>query len=350
MQPLKVVGHVYDFRVRWLRRNWQWLTGPVVVGLAALICWFIPTGQFLVMPGEAISTAGMVRVQSAPKETNAGRLLLVTIYSAPANVDEWLFGRVYPHAHLLPARSQLPPNTTYERFRHIEEAMMADSQTTAKVVALRQLGYTVPEHGQGVVADDVQRNTAAAAAGIHKGDLIVAADGQPLETAQQLIELVGGMAPGQSLSLRLKPNNSDAEETLRATLRGRPNQPNKALLGIVPSTYRPTFDFPLQVSIDSKGIIGPSAGLVLALAIMQAASPGDLTHGHSVAVTGTIDIDGQVGPVGGTQDKVYAAEGRAEYFLAPKQDVPAAKQAASRMKVVEVDSLQQAVDFLKSLA
>ena len=336
--------------MRWLRRNWQWLTGPVVVGLAALIGWFAPTGQFLVMPGEAISTAGMVTVPSAAKETNAGKLLLVTIYSAPANADEWLFGQVYPHAHLLPARTQLPPNTSYERYRHIEEAMMTDSQTTAKVVALRQLGYDVPEHGQGVVADDVQRNTAAAAAGIHKGDLIVGADGQPLQTAKQLIDLVGGMAPGEGLSLRLKPNNSDAEQSLQVTLGGRPNQPDKALLGIVPRTYRPTFDFPLQVNIDSKGIIGPSAGLVLALSIMQAASPSDLTHGHSVAVTGTIDINGQVGPVGGVEDKVYAADSQAEYFLAPKRDVAAAKQAASRMKVVEVDNLQQAVDFLKSLA
>lgn len=302
------------------------------------------------MPGEAVSTAGMVSVSSAPAKPSAGKLLLVTIYSAPANADEWLIGHVYPHAHLAPARTQLPPNTSYERFRHLEEAMMVDSQTTAKVVALRQLGYDVPEHGQGAVLDNVQRNTAAAAAGLHRGDLILAIDGQHVETAQQMIQLLSGLAPGTTVRLSLKPNNSDAEQTLKATLGARSDQPDKSLLGVVPSTYRPSYDFPVPIQIDAKGIIGPSAGLVLSLAIMQAASATDITHGHNVAVTGTVDINGHVGPVGGTEDKVIAADGHAEYFLVPKQDYAAAKREATKMTVVEVDSLKQAVDFLNTLA
>jgi Lon-like protease len=336
--------------VPWLRRNWQWLIGPALIGLAALVCWFVGTGEFLVMPGDAISTASMVKVPAAPAKPNAGKLLLVTIYSAPANVDEWLFGHVYPHAHLLPAQTQLPPNTTYERFRHIEEAMMTDSQTTAKVVALRQLGYTVTEHGEGVVVDNVQPNTAAAAAGVAKGDLILAANGQAMQTDKQLIDFIARLAPGAKVSLRLKPNNSDAERDLEVTLGSRPNQPDQPLLGVVPATYRPTFDFPVQIGIDSQGIIGPSAGLVLTLAIMQAAAPSDITHGHNVAATGTIDINGQVGPIGGIEDKVLAAEGHAEYFLVPKQDYAAATKAATGIKVVEVNSLGQAVDFLNGLA
>ncbi|MFI5269039.1 MAG: PDZ domain-containing protein [Chloroflexota bacterium] len=321
-----------------------------MIGLASLVCWFVDTGEFLVVPGDAVSTASMVTVPAAAAKPSAGKLLLITIYSAPANVDEWLFGHVYPHAHLLPARTQLPPNTSYERFRHIEEAMMTDSQTTAKVVALRQLGYTVPEHGEGVVVDNVQRNAAADAAGLHKGDLIVAANGQPMETDKQLIDFIAQLAPGDTVNLRLKPNNSDAVRELQVTLRSRPNQPDRALLGVNPTTYRPSFDFPVQVGIDSKGIIGPSAGLVLTLAIMQAAAPSDITHGHNVAATGTIDINGQVGPIGGIDDKVLAAEGHAEYFLVPKQDYPAATKAATKIKVVEVDTLQQAVDFLNTLA
>jgi PDZ domain-containing protein len=336
--------------VDWLRRRWQWLVGPVAVGLAALAGWLWPTGDFLILPGEAVNTAPMVRVASAPAKPNGGNLLLVTIYSSPANLDEWLFGHVYPHAHLEPARTQLPPNTTYERFRHLEEAMMADSQTAAKVVALRQLGYTVAEHGEGVVVTSVQRGSAAQVAGIGRGDLLLAIDGQPVNTAGQLVQLIDGAKPGQTLRVTLKPNNSDAQREAEVRLQARPNDPNRALMGLTPTTYRPSYDFPLQVSIDSKGIIGPSAGLVLALSIMQAASPNDITHGHNVAATGTIDMEGRVGAVGGVTDKVFAAEGHAEYFLVPKADADAARKTASRMKVVETDSLQQAVDFLKSLA
>ena len=334
----------------WVRRYWQWLIGPVLVGAAALAGWFVDTGSFLVMPGDAVNTSSMVSIAQAPKKANAGRLLLVTIYSAPANADEWLFGHVYPNAQLVPAQTQLPPNTTYEHFRHIEEAMMADSQTTAKLVALRTLGYDVPVHGQGAVLNNVARGSAGAQAGLQRGDLITAVNGQPIETDAQLVTLIGTMKPGQSVALDLKPNNSDDQRELNVTLGAREDQPDRPLLGVVPSTYRPSYDFPVQVNIDSKGIIGPSAGLVLTLSIIQALSSTDITHGHNVAATGTVDMQGNVGPIGGIEDKVLAAEGHADYFFVPKQDYDAAAKQAKGIQLVEVDTVQQAMDFLAKLA
>ena len=333
----------------WVKRNWPFLIGPAVAALASLICWFVNTGLFLVMPGDAVDTSKMVSVPSAPAKNRSGQLLLMTVYSMPANADEWIFGHVYPHARLVPANTQLPPNTSYERFQHLEEAMMQDSQTTAKVVALRQLGYTVAARGQGAAVDAVQPGSAADRAGIKKGDLIVAVNGQAVETADQLMQVISAFPPGTGVIVRLKPNNSDAERDLSVTLGTRSDQPGKALLGVTPITYRPTFDFPVQVGIDSKGIIGPSAGLVLTLSIMQALSPSDITHGHNIAATGTIDLQGNVGPIGDVADKVIAAEGHGEYFLVPKADVQAAKQTASRIQVIETDTLQQATDFLQGL-
>lgn len=318
--------------------------------MAALSGWLVPTKNFLVMPGSAVDTASMVSIPSGRGQAQRGKLLLVTIYSAPANADEWLFGHAYPNARLLPAQTQLPPRTSYEQFRHIEEAMMADSQTTAKVLALRALGYDVPEHGGGVVVENVEPRSAAQQAGVQKGDLITALDGTKVETDQQLINLVGTFVPGTAVTLNLKPNNSDAEHDLNVTLGARPNQPRKALLGISPQTYQPSFDFPVQVNIDSQGIIGPSAGLVLTLAIIQAVSQQDITHGHLIAATGTVDMQGNVGPIGDVEDKVLAAEGKAEYFLAPKADYDAAKAKAHKLKVVEIDSVQQATTFLQGLA
>jgi PDZ domain-containing protein len=335
----------------WLRRWWPALAPPVAIGLAALVCWFVNTNDFLVMPGEAVDTSKMVSIASAPPKSRSGQLLLVTVYSSPANLDEWLFGKVWPHARLLPAQTQLPPNTTYERFRHLEEAMMTDSQTVAKVVAMRELGYTVVQHGEGAVVDQVQRGSGADRAGIGKGDLIVAIDGTPIQTDQQLIDLIGQLPPGRQISVTIKPNNSETQKTVEATLGARPGEPDKPLLGITPVTYHPTWDFPVKVNIDSQGIIGPSAGLVLTLSIMQGLSPTDVTHGHNVAATGTIDINGNVGPIGDAGDKVLAATGHADYFFVPKANLEEAQsQASSRIKVVEIDSIEQAKSFLDGLA
>lgn len=50
---------------------------------------------------------------------------------------------------------------------------------------------------------------------------------------------------------------------------------------------------------------------------------GDLTHGHKIAGTGTIDVSGQVGPMGDTSLKVSGAQrAEIEYFFVPTQRYP----------------------------
>ena len=81
---------------------------------------------------------------------------------------------------------------------------------------------------------------------------------------------------------------------------------------------------------------GPSAGLAFTLTIIDKLSPGDLTGGKNVAVTGTIELDGTVGEVGGVPQKTAAAiDAGAKLFLVPSAEVREAKaRAGSAMKVV----------------
>ena len=59
----------------------------------------------------------------------------------------------------------------------------------------------------------------------------------------------------------------------------------------------------MKVAVDTAGIGGPSAGLAMTLAILDDLTPGDLTGGKRVAVTGTIDPSGNVGEIGGIEQK-----------------------------------------------
>ena len=69
----------------------------------------------------------------------------------------------------------------------------------------------------------------------------------------------------------------------------------------------PRFTFPVKVNVDTTDIGGPSAGLAMTLAIFDDLTPGNLTGGARVAVTGTIDADGNVGEIGGIEQKAVAA-------------------------------------------
>ena len=88
----------------------------------------------------------------------------------------------------------------------------------------------------------------------------------------------------------------------------------------------------------------------MTLGVMDALTDGSVTGGHTVAATGTIDADGDVGPVGGVPQKTVAVENAgATIFLVPKGDKNY-QQALSKdrpgLKVYAVTTLDQALAVL----
>lgn len=89
-------------------------------------------------------------------------------------------------------------------------------------------------------------------------------------------------------------------------------------------------------------------------------SQQDLLRGRNIAGTGTIETDGTVGQIGGIEQKVVAAnKAKAAVFLVPndprlgkENNYAGAKKTAaeihSKMKVVPVKNVDQAVSYLSS--
>src|SRR5205085_2605882 len=106
--------------------------------------------------------------------------------------------------------------------------------------------------------------------------------------------------------------------------------------------------FPIDVNIDTERVSGPSAGLAFTLAIIDDLTPGDLTGGRRVAITGTIEPDGTVGPVGGVEQKAVAGrDAGATLMLVPPDEFKDAKAHAGGMKVVRVATLADALAALR---
>ena len=101
------------------------------------------------------------------------------------------------------------------------------------------------------------------------------------------------------------------------------------------------------VTFNSDGIGGPSAGLMWTLGLSDLLTPGDLTGGRTIAGTGTIALDGSVGPIGGIAQKVVAAErAGAKVFFAPTSEAADARAVVHGMAVVPVKTIQDALNWL----
>jgi PDZ domain-containing protein len=107
---------------------------------------------------------------------------------------------------------------------------------------------------------------------------------------------------------------------------------------------------PLRITINAGGVGGPSAGLAFALDIMQELGR-NVAHGHKVAATGELALDGTVGPIGGVKQKTLGVrEAGVDVFLVPAGDnAREARRYADGLRIVPVKNFPQALQALATL-
>jgi PDZ domain-containing protein len=108
--------------------------------------------------------------------------------------------------------------------------------------------------------------------------------------------------------------------------------------------------FPFEITIESGDVGGPSAGLMWAVGLYDLLTPGDLTAGRKIAGTGSIDLDGNVGAIGGILNKVLAArDADADIMLVPRDNFPELSDVdAGDLTLIPVSTFDEAVEALSS--
>jgi Lon-like protease len=334
------------------RRPWTRALAALValVAAVAIAGLFIPVSYVIIQPGDATPVSGAVSVKGAPTYPSRGSLLFLTvsISNGKPNLWRYLGASLDADADVISYHDYFGKTTPAEdRKRNVQA--MDTSQEVATQVALEKLGYTVTESGTGArvlrVADD-----APAQGSVKPGDVITAVDGQPVTLVEQLGPAVRERTPGDPVVLTIERDGDSGDvATVTVTTAANPREPNKgsAYLGIVAETRDLTFDFPVDVTIDPGPVSGPSAGLAFTLAIIDEMTPGSLTGGKKVAVTGEMRSDGTVGQIGGVAQKAVAADDAgAALMLVPRPEARAARTTAGSMTVKGVRTLDDALAAL----
>lgn len=108
---------------------------------------------------------------------------------------------------------------------------------------------------------------------------------------------------------------------------------------------------PTALAVSDDRVGGPSAGLVVALAVADVLDPADLARGRLIAATGELDEDGDVVDIGSVDLKIVtAARSGVTLFLLPSAQAAAALDAipdGSDLRVVGVDSVEEALAVLR---
>ncbi len=329
---------------RWLAGTFAalFLTAGLSVG-----AWAVELPYFAFSAGPVGDAVDAIRIEAPdlPVYPPKGELFMLTVSLQEVNVYEAIAAGFDPAFDLVPVSLLRAPDESDEDFRRRGLEAMDRSKENAIAVALDRLDLDVKVESDGVRVADLLEGAPSGDV-LQIGDIIRAVDGEPVVLADDLREALADKAPGDTVTLTIERDGEAFD--VEVELYESDEAPGRALIGILAETLNPRF----PIDIDSSNIGGPSAGLMYTLAIIDLLTPEDITHGHVIAGTGTIDRSGKVGPIGGVRQKAVAAEAAgAEYMLVPADNFEEVQTAPIHdLKLVSVATVDDALEFLDSLA
>jgi PDZ domain-containing protein len=300
--------------------------------------WIIPSDHYLFLPDRPLEVDPLVSVPDEDTGSAEGGIYMVNILVRRASLFERIFPQVYGDAELVPDEVVNPAGLSERERKQENLSEMSVSQQIAIAVALRSLGHDVDPLG----AEVVRILPGAPAEGKLKvGDVIVGLKGEKVSSPDELIRLMRGHRPGTPVRLDVRRGGRELELVVGTRAAGGDEQ--RAVVGV---QIQPEFRFPVGIRIDARNIGGPSAGLAFALDIVDELGD-ELDRGRRVVVTGTLDLDGTVGAIGGIEQKTVGARlAEADLFLVPDDNAADARSHAEGLEIIAVSTFEEALTAL----
>lgn len=296
----------------------------------------------VIEPGATLDVASEITISGVPVDRIEGSYLLTTVSLSRPSAWGVLWGAIRDR-ELVSSSQLIPEGVDREDYFRGQREVFRQSRVLAAAAAAEAAGLDVSVTGTGVVVEQILPGSPAGAV-LEEGDVIVAINGTDVTLSTDLQETIRTRSTGTRFNLTVERGGAREEVSLRsARLTGAAE--GAVGIGVIISTRGFDIDLPFQIEFESHDIGGPSAGLLYALVIADMLESGDALRGRTVAATGTIGIEGDVGAVGSVDLKAEAAaEGGATLFLVPERDVDDVDEDG--LRTIGVSSLQRALEVL----
>ena len=326
------------------------LAALVPLGALAVAMWAVRLPYYSEGPGPAKDVEPLIRVQSQQTYPSAGHFILTSVSLGDLNAFGAIRAWLDPNVSIVPESAFVAPGETELQADQRAVSDMDQSKIDAAIVVLSRLEHYPRSHGRGVLVEGYATKqvdgyryvdtSCPAYQRLFPGDVISSVDGTATPSVGAFRRVLARVPASKPVAIRGRAGGRG----FRVTLTRRPCADSRTpLVGI--ETY-PTFPFP--ISISSGDIGGPSAGLMWALGLYDLLTPGDLTGGRTVAGTGEIFLNGEVGPIGGVEKKVAAAKasGASVFFVPAGGNERDAQKVAGDLTLVPVRTFGDALRYL----
>jgi PDZ domain-containing protein len=332
--------------MKWIPR-WVWLTlgfGTVVLGVGVTAA-ATEVPYYAFEPGPVYEIDELISVPDG--DPLNGETFMLTVILHEVNALEAGLSYLREEVVLVKKERVRPTGVTPEELSLRGIQAMEESKSLAVYVALTQLGHDLEIEGEGVFVGGVLEGTGAMGV-LETGDVIKEINGVETAINADAIGVISSYEVGDVLEIKLLRGDSDELITVQVELVQHTTFADRPMVGFLATTYNWNFIDPIGIDIDTSNVGGPSAGLMYTLTLVDLLNEDDILGGRAVAGTGTIDSAGNVGPIGGIQQKIFAAvaEGADIIFVPDGNWDEAVEVDPGTVELVRVETLQDALDYL----
>jgi PDZ domain-containing protein len=338
---VKVMKKLTESILNFIKDNFVFLLLIIlIIGIT-----FVKIPYQVEMPGGIIDLENRVEVNGEGNEIE-GSFNMAYVSVIYGSIPHVLLGLVLPDWDVLPNTDTMYDNETMEDANTRGKLYLEQSKDYAIASAMTTAGipYEIENKVNHVAYIDEKANTS-----LKIGDNILTANGDEIYDLNEFKSFILEQEVGSTVKFEVERNGEIVEAEAKVY-----EDDGENFVGIAVLT---TFDVisDMSVSIETKSSeSGPSGGMMMALMVYSAITKQDLTHGKKVVGTGTIDVEGNVGDIGGVKFKLMGAvNSHADIFLVPEENYEEAikvkKEKGYKIDVVSVKTLKDAIDYLEAL-
>lgn len=182
------------------------------------------------------------------------------------------------------------------------------------------------------------------------GDDILEIDGSKIDSLADISKILDSYEVGSKLNIKVKRNK---KEMMKYAIVHEKD--GRKLIGIALTSI---YDYEVNPKITftfSNSESGPSGGFMVTLAIYNQLIDNDISNGLKIAGTGTIDIEGNVGSIGGVKYKLKGAvDSKSDIFLVPagenyEEAIKYQKKYHYDIKIIGISTFEEAIEKLESM-
>ncbi|MBQ2946278.1 MAG: hypothetical protein IJE04_00310 [Bacilli bacterium] len=324
---------------QYLKENYKFILSIIFI----LVVFSIRFPYYIDAPGGITDVSEKIEINGYESE---GSFNLAYVKEYRATIPTLIFSLFNKDWKVIKQDEVMLDTEDYKAYEIRDKILMDESISNAVYVAFKNSNRYIKELSNKLVIIYI---TDTSNTDLKVGDEIISINNEYVYSKENVANIVNDLPIGCKIDIKVKNNNTEYNRYAYII-----EEDNNKIIGILISNLKEYQTNPKVNVIVDKNESGSSGGLITALSIYDSLVKEDITNGLKIVGTGTIDLDGNIGSIGGVEYKLKSAVKRsADLFIVPKDEnyaeaIKLKKENNYDIEILGVSTFNEVIDYLNS--